>query len=76
MSAGKIQESSVNLVTTYLSTWPKELCRTTETNKTVVGLTSFWRSLMYFKFVVNKAQTLSLLFEIAAFLKKKVVGEC
>ena len=31
---------------------------------------------MYFKFVVNKAQILSLLLEIAAFLKKKVVGEC
>ena len=46
------------------------------TKKTVVGLTSFWRSLIYFKFVVNKAQMLSLLLEIAAFLKKKVVGEC
>ena len=31
---------------------------------------------MYFKFVVNKAQMLSLLLEKAAFLKKKVAGEC
>ena len=31
---------------------------------------------MYFKFVVNKAQMLSLLLEIAEFLQKKAVGEC
>ena len=46
------------------------------TKNTVVGFTSFWRSLMYFKFVVNKAQMLPLLLEIAAFLKNMVVGEC
>ena len=37
------------------------------TKKTVIGFTFFWRSLMYFKFVVNKAQMLLLLLEKAAF---------
>ena len=53
----------------------RELCKLGD-NLSQLGLKScveFWRSSMYYKFVVNKSQMLSLLLEIDAFLKKKVM---